>query len=229
MIVSVNKLSIDDIKNRSSYMIDELMTPKDTIISIPQTMNCLEAVQILEDNSLRSAPVLDASKTIYRGNIYRYHIYQYHFHHPEEDLKQILVTRFLKNTTKVVRITDTILDLFFALKDLPYVAVLNADNAFMGIIRHQTLLSFFNQSWAMNEAGYLIMVESLGKKGDLMQLCRLINRYTDIVSCMTLDRNVYHNRSTVVYQLPKDLNILTFQTLIKYLEKRHYNVQYWQF
>lgn len=229
MIVSVNKLSIDDIKNRSSYMIDELMAPKDTIISIPQTMNCLEAVQILEDNSLRSAPVLDASKTIYRGNIYRYHIYQYHFHHPEEDLKQILVTRFLKNTTKVVRITDTILDLFFAVKDLPYVAVLNADNAFMGIIRHQTLLSFFNQSWAMNEAGYLIMVESLGKKGDLMQLCRLINRYTDIVSCMTLDRNVYHNRSTVVYQLPKDLNILTFQTLIKYLEKRHYNVQYWQF
>ncbi|MBG9980771.1 CBS domain-containing protein [Facklamia sp. DSM 111018] len=210
-------------------MIDELMAPKDTIISIPQTMNCLEAVQILEDNSLRSAPVLDASKTIYRGNIYRYHIYQYHFHHPEEDLKQILVTRFLKNTTKVVRITDTILDLFFAVKDLPYVAVLNADNAFMGIIRHQTLLSFFNQSWAMNEAGYLIMVESLGKKGDLMQLCRLINRYTDIVSCMTLDRNVYHNRSTVVYQLPKDLNILTFQTLIKYLEKRHYNVQYWQF
>lgn len=229
MIVSVNKLSIDDIKNRSSYMIDELMAPKDTIISIPQTMNCFEAIQILEENSLRSAPVLDASKTIYRGNIYRYHIYQYHFHHPEEDLKQILVTRFLKNTTKVVRITDTILDLFFAIKDLPYVAVLNTDNAFMGIIRHQTLLSFFNQSWSMNEAGYLIMIESLGKKGDLMQLCRLINRYTDIVSCMTLDRNVYHNRSTVLYQLPKDLNILTFQTLIKYLEKKHYNVRYWQF
>ena len=76
-------------------MINELLIHKNHLTCIPETMNCADAVAILEKEGMRLAPVLDGSNTLFRGNIYRYHIYQYKYHHPEADLTKIPVTHFL--------------------------------------------------------------------------------------------------------------------------------------
>lgn len=209
-------------------MIEALMIPKDVMTVFPETLSCYDALKILEVEGLRCAPVLDGSKTIFRGNIYRYHIYHHKFHHPDCDLTQISVTRFLKNTTKVVRNTDSLYELFFSISDLPYIAVLNLSNSFLGVVRHKTMQDFFKQSWAINEAGYALRVEAIGKHGQLSKVTRLVNRRSDITSAMTIDRGDYYNRSAILYLLPKDLNMLTFQTLLKDLERRKYSVEYWQ-
>ncbi len=209
-------------------MIEALMVPKDVMTVFPRTLSCYEALSILEAEGLRCAPVLDRSKTIYRGNIYRYHIYRHQFHHPECDLTQIPVTHFLKNTTKIVRNTDSLYELFFSMSDLPYIAVLNLSNSFLGVVQHRTMLDFFNQSWSLNEAGYVLKVEAIGKHGQLSKVTRLINRRSDITSCMTIDKGEYYNRSSILYLLPKELNLFTLNTLVKDLERRKYTTEYWQ-
>lgn len=207
-------------------MIQQLMTPKSNLITLSESSNCLDTVNLLEKHHLRCAPVVDDSQTIFRGNIYRYHIYQYHFHHPDEDLSQIPVTRFLKNTTKIVRSHHSLLELCFAIRDLPYVAVLNREQAFLGVIYHQRLLEFFDEAWNMKDVGYILKVETSTQKGELAKVARLVNRHCNIISVMTIDQTKDNPSPFILFQLNQATSILTLQKLLNDLRRRHYNVEY---
>lgn len=205
-------------------MINELIVRKNHLTTIPETMNCREAVAILEEKDLRLAPVLDASNTLFRGNIYRYHIYQYLYHHPDADLTNIPVTRFLKNTTKIMRDTDSIYSLFFAMSDLPYIAVLNEHNTFLGIVRHNTMTDFLAKAWSMEGAGYVIEVKTIGKKGELSKTSRIVNRHTDITASMTLERTDYNTHASILFVLPNSLEPLQLNALKRDFSRKNYPI-----
>lgn len=209
-------------------MIESLMVPKHQLITFSESCNCQQALNLLEKESLRCAPVLDQSQTLYRGNIYRYHIYQYMYHHPHADLEKMQVTHFLKNTSKIVKVNQSLLELFFNIKDLPFIAVLSPDNSFLGVVPHNHLINYFHQAWILEEAGIILCVETLGKKGDLAKISRIINRHCGFLSAMTLNRNEYISHSAILYQLPKDINILNFQSLLRALTRRKFPFNYWQ-
>lgn len=210
-------------------MIKDLMTPKEALITLSEEASAVEALAVLEDQGLRCAPILDSSQTIYRGTLYAHHVYKYGYHHPEADLNQMGVTRFMKNVTKVIHLKDSLLDLLFALKDLPYIAVLDHDQAFLGVVKHETLLNYLYQSWSMPHVGYALMVDAQMDKGNLTRITRIINRYSKILSVITIERNTYNDRPATLFHLPKDLDILSFQTLIKELERRKYQIRFWEY
>ncbi|WP_277423377.1 cyclic di-AMP binding protein CbpA [Vaginisenegalia massiliensis] len=207
-------------------MIQSLIIPKKNLVCIPESCNCLDALSILEDNSQRCAPVLDATNTLYRGNIYRYHIYQYHFHHPEVDLRTLPVTPFLKNTTRVVHEEDSFFKMFFSMADLPYIAVLNQQNSFVGIVNHSQMLDFFSQALAIDEAGWLLEVQTIGAKGELSKIAKLINRHCDITACTTFEQTEYDTPSRCLFILPNYLDQLSFNLLVRDLTRRGYMINH---
>lgn len=209
-------------------MINELLIHKNHLTCIPETMNCADAVAILEKEGMRLAPVLDGSNTLFRGNIYRYHIYQYKYHHPEADLTKIPVTHFLKNTTKIVHDTDSIYGLFFAMSDLPYVAVLNEQNTFLGTISHNAMTRYFAQAWSMQTAGHVLNIRTIGKKGEYERLIKLIHRYSDINSLMSLDEADTNTFGSINFVLPNDLDQLKLNALIRDLNKRGYQTRHYR-
>lgn len=152
------------------------MTPKERITTVPETLNCQDALSILEDTGQRNAPVLDESHTLFRGNIYRYHIYKHFFHHPQEDLSQISVTHFLKNTTRVIRLNDPILQLMFDIKDLPYITVLDEQNRFAGVIYHYDFREYLSQSWRIHDLAYVLKIYYQGLSKEHIRLFRMIHR-----------------------------------------------------
>lgn len=205
-------------------MIKNLVHQKDNIITINETMYCQEAIDILEKHSLRNAPVVDATNTLYRGNIYRYHIYKYKFHNPEADLSQVNVTQFLKNTTRVVNENDTFYQLIFAMRDLPYIAVLNNQNSFTGIIKHETMLNYLAQAWVADKSGYILAIQTRGEKGELNKITRIINRKTDINSAVTFEKTSYDTSTYLMVTLPDYLETVTIRSLVNDLNRRKYEV-----
>lgn len=205
-------------------MIKNLVQHKDNIVTINETMNCLEAIEVLEKHSLRNAPVVDATNTLYRGNIYRYHIYKYKFHHPDADLSQVKVTQFLKNTTRVVNENDTFYQLIFAIHDLPYIAVLNNENVFTGTIQHDTMVNYLAQAWVADKSGYILAIQTRGEKGELNKLARLINRKTDINSAITFEKTTYDTSTYLMVTLPDYLDASTVRALVSDLNRRKYEV-----
>lgn len=206
-------------------MLKNLMIPKERIICISESMNCIDAVEILEDNNLRNAPVVDASGHLFRGNIYRYHIYKYKFHHPEADLSKLSVTFFLKNTTKTILEDDSIVHLLFLIKDLPYIAVLNQDNRFVGVIYHETLLDYFQQAWVMDRTSCLLAVKTRGVKGDLRKLSQMINRFSDISMAITTELTDFNTASYIYFGLPYTMDQFRIKSLLQYLKAKHFDYE----
>ncbi|MCW6660918.1 cyclic di-AMP binding protein CbpA [Aerococcaceae bacterium NML201209] len=206
-------------------MIDALMIHKSQLTCVVESSNCQESLALLEENHLRCAPVLDATSTLYRGNIYRYHIYQYLAQHPDADLSQIPVTHFLKNTTRVVHTNESMFQLFFAMTDLPYVAVLDAQNAFLGIIKHNAMLNFLAQAWVMDKAGFVLEVHTLGGTGELAKISKIINKYCDISTAVTLEETAYDTGARILFVLPHYLDQVLFNRLIRDLERKQYKLK----
>ena len=73
-------------------------------------------------SGFRCVPVLDESGKLFRGNIYKMHIYR---HKSRGGDMQLPVTQLLKNATKFISINSAFFNIFFTIKDLPYITVLD--------------------------------------------------------------------------------------------------------
>ena len=112
---------------------NSLIKPKATLTTLPETATLDEALTVLEDTGYRCVPVLDKSGKIFRGNIYKMHLYR---HKARQGDMHLPVTALLKNATKFISINAAFFSIFFAIRDLPYIAVLDNNNQFYGILTH---------------------------------------------------------------------------------------------
>ena len=165
-------------------LIKELSLAKTKVRTVPETVTLEEALDLLEEYKYRCVPILDETGTIYRGNIYRMHLYK---HKSEGKDMSLPVTHLLKNATKFVHTSSSFFSIFFMIKDLPYITVLDENDHFYGILTHSALINLLEQSWKIDSGSYVLTVAAAGEKGDLAAITRIMNRHSDIMSCITLD------------------------------------------
>lgn len=111
-------------------LIKSLVLKKEFLTTVKETVTLEEALKILEDSGFRCVPILDESGTIFRGNIYKMHIYR---HKSQGGDMSLPVTYLLKNATKTIPVNAPFFKVFFNIKDLPYIAVLDENANFYGI------------------------------------------------------------------------------------------------
>lgn len=165
-------------------LIKSLCIPKNKLTTVSETVTLQEAIDILEKSGFRCIPILDETGTIFRGNIYKMHIYRHKANGGDMSLP---VTHLLKNATKFISIDASFFKVFFSIKELPYISVLDEDNRFYGILTHSSLLNMLQQSWNVNTGSYVLTIASTGQKGDLANMAKIISRFCSISSCITLD------------------------------------------
>jgi len=165
-------------------LIKELSLAKTRVRTVPETVTLEEALELLETYGYRCVPILDESGKIYRGNIYRMHIYK---HKSEGKDMSLPVTHLLKNATKYVHTYSTFYSIFFMIKDLPYITVLDENNHFYGILTHSALISLLEQSWKLNTGSYVLTIGAGGERGDLADIAKIVSRQVGIMSTITMD------------------------------------------
>lgn len=201
-------------------LIKELSLAKTRVRTVPETVTLEEALELLEEYGFRCVPILDETGKIYRGNIYRMHIYK---HKSEGGDMTLPVTHLLKNATKFVHTYSSFYEIFFMIKDLPYITVLDEDNHFYGILTHSALINLLEQSWKIDEGSFVLTVAAGGVKGDLANMARAINRYANIISVMTLDSEESSIRRTIV-TLDPDATEDDVEKIKVILDRRGYGV-----
>ena len=202
-------------------LIKQLSLPKSIVTTISEEATLQEAISLLEETGYRCVPVLDKSGKIFRGNIYKMHIYRHKAGGGDMDLP---VTHLLKNATKYVHITSSFFKIFFMIKDLPYITVLDENNNFYGILTHSSLIDLLQQSWSIDQGSYVLTIASPGEKGDLANISRAINRYCSIMSCITLDIQRENNIRRTIMTLEPGVTAKTVGELSKYLDRRGFKV-----
>lgn len=201
-------------------LIKELSLAKTRVRTVPETVTLEEALELLEDYGYRCVPVVDETKKLYRGNIYRMHLYK---HKSEGGDMSLPVTYLLKNATKYVHTYSSFYNIFFMIKDLPYITVLDENNHFYGILTHSALISLLEQSWNLKTGSYVLTIAVSGDKGDLANVSKIINRYSSIMSTMTLDSEQDSIRRLIM-TLEPEATASDVEKISEQLDRRGYRV-----
>lgn len=197
-----------------------LIKTKDQLTTLPETATLEEALTVLETSSYRCVPVLDKSGRIFRGNIYKMHLYRHKsrggdMHQP--------VTALLKNATKFVSINSAFFSVFFAMRDLPYIAVLNENNQFYGILTHHSMLRMLAAGWNVNNGSYVLTVTTPDERGSLMTASKEITRYCQIVNVLSFDPE-HSAMKQVLFTLPADVDHDKMEKIVHRLQKKGFEV-----
>lgn len=202
-------------------LIRSLAIPKRDLTVVKESATLQEAIDILEESGYRCVPILDETGSLFRGNIYKMHIYRHKANGGDMSLP---VTHLLKNATKFISIDSSFFKIFFTIKELPYIAVLNRDNTFFGILTHSSLLNMLAQSWSVDAGSYVLTIVVPSRKGDLFQITKIVNRTSSIANVITLDVNRDDVLRRVLVTLPADATKAELETVINGLEKQEFKV-----
>ena len=202
-------------------LIKSLVRKKDYLTTVNEKATLEEALQILEDSGYRCVPILDDTGTIFRGNIYKMHIYR---HKSQGGDMSLPVTYLLKNATKTIKVNSPFFKVFFNIKDLPYISVLDEDNKFYGILTHSRLLDMLSDAWNIRNGSYVLTVLSDNSRGNLVKMSKTISKYTNMASVMTLDAAAGELTGDFVrrtlFTLPAGVTEETLRTVVDRLQKK---------
>lgn len=206
-------------------LIKSLVLKKDYLTTVNEKATLEEALKVLEDSGFRCVPILDDNGTIFRGNIYKMHIYRHKSQGGEMDLP---VTYLLKNATKTIKVNSPFFKVFFNIKDLPYISVLDEENKFYGILTHSRLLDMLSDAWNIKNGSYVLTVLSDNSRGNLVKMSKIISKYTNMASVMTLDASASELGGDFVrrtlFTLPSGVSEITMKTVVDKLQRKGYVV-----
>ncbi|RMC59785.1 cyclic di-AMP binding protein CbpA [Lactobacillus sp. ESL0259] len=206
-------------------LIKSLVIKKDYLTTVNEHATLEEALKTLEDSGFRCVPILDDTGTIFRGNIYKMHIYR---HKSQGKDMNLPVTYLLKNATKTIKVNSPFFKVFFTIKDLPYISVLDEENKFYGILTHSRLLDMLSDAWNIKNGSYVLTVLTDNSRGNLAKMSKIISKYCAIAGVMSLDARTAGKTDNAVrrilFTLPAGLTEDVLKEIVKRLEKKGYVV-----
>lgn len=202
-------------------LIKPLVLKKDYLTTVNEKATLAEALKTLEDSGYRCVPILDDTGTIFRGNIYKMHIYR---HKSQGGDMSLPVTYLLKNATKTIKVNSPFYKVFFNIKDLPYIAVLDEDNKFYGILTHSSLLNMLSDAWNINDGSYVLTVLSDNRRGNLTKIVKAIYKYSNLAGCLTLDVGKGEYVRRTLFTLPEGVSKTTMENIVARIQKKGFVV-----
>lgn len=197
-------------------LVQSLCIPKHQCVKILETATIREALQTLEETGYRCVPVLDQTGQLFKGNIYKMHIYRHGMNGGSLDDN---VMTLIKNTTKFIYTGSNFFEVFFSIKELPYIAVLNDDGQFFGILPHGKMLGMLEEAWNRDSGSYILTVALSEQKGALEKIAKIVNKYSTVASLMTLDAKSSVMRRVLI-TLPTDCDEKTKKKIVKKLNEK---------
>lgn len=198
------------------------ITPKSDITTVTENTTIAQVNELFnspEEAHTRTMPILDESGKLFRGNVYKQHVYE---HIAKQGDMNLPVTAIMRNSTKFIYTTSQFYEVFFAIRDLPFIAVLDENHYFTGIFTHDALMDLLSQSWSVRSGGVAIAISTHNTQGDLSKISKIITRYSNIESLLTIQSEL--KPLTVLFTLPLQEDSEQLEKLIKRLEKKGYHV-----
>ncbi|GMA69536.1 hypothetical protein GCM10025879_07820 [Leuconostoc litchii] len=196
-----------------------LVIPKSKLTTVTENATIQEVYDIFnapENAHTRTMPILDESGKLFRGNIYKQHVFE---HIAKGENMNLPATAIMRNSTKFIYTTSKFYEVFFAIRDLPFIAVLDENHQFYGIFTHDALMDLLSQSWSVRSGSVAIAVQTHNTQGDLSKISKIITRYSNIESLLTLKSDF--KPLTVLFTLPLSVDSDQLHKLITHLKKRY--------
>lgn len=194
---------------------------KKDVIHCKASQTLEEALQVLEKTGYRCIPVLDNKKKKFLGNIYQSNIYRYMA--KQEGPMEANIMTLVKNEDHFVYESAPFLKVFFNIRRLPYLAVLNDQDEFLGILPHSKLIDVFEDAWGKTNGGYSLTIAANEYQGALYKMVSYIRKHHNIEGLITIDDEHKLYRRIIV-TIPKETTEKELTQLVKGLERKGFAI-----
>lgn len=193
---------------------------KDVVVTVKENDTKEHALKTLAESGYRCIPVLDETGEKYVGNIYKVDLLK---EEVDDGLDGTLANIISDKEDGYITEEAPFFSVFQTIKRLPYLAVVEEDQEFLGILTNANVISVLEDAWGANRGSYSYTIGTLEFAGALQQILKIINKYCTIESVVTLNNDLKYVRRVCVV-LPKDVNEATADKISKDLDKNNFTV-----
>lgn len=189
---------------------------KSDVKYVTEDFSILEAREFLEKTGFRCVPILDKSKTYFVGNVYEIDTYKY------KGSLEDPVTNIAKNNKDFVHEHDPFFRIFFTIRKLPFLAVLDEDDEFVGILTHSIVMDVAEDAFGVLAKGYSITIGTYDFQNTLKRISEIVSKYSSIQTLITLYSEDFVRQ--IVLTLPEQTEKETVDVIIKELTEAKYSI-----
>lgn len=189
---------------------------KSDVKYVTEDFSILEAREFLEKTGFRCVPILDKSKTYFVGNVYEIDTYKY------KGSLEDPVTNIAKNNKDFVHEHDPFFRIFFTIRKLPFLAVLDEDDEFVGILTHSIVMDVAEDAFGVRAKGYSITIGTYDFQNTLKRISEIVSKYSSIQTLITLYSEDFVRQ--IVLTLSEQTEKETVDVIIKELTEAKYSI-----
>lgn len=212
------------LNNLESWEVEKMIVSNDYVVKqeviyVKETDSMEKAIGKLNDSGFRCIPVLDEERNQFLGNIYKVHILEYE---KEHDLNGT-VKDLVRDQEGFVREDDPFFKVFSSIKKLPYLAIVDGEGEFLGILTHANVITVLENAWGANNGSYSLTIGTVEFSGALQKMLKVINKHCNVQSVISLNNNSKYARRVCIV-LPKNVNSNEVERIKKELYKNNFQV-----
>lgn len=189
---------------------------KSLVKFITEDYSIAQARQHLQETGFRCVPILDKEGKKFLGNVYEIDTYKY------DGSLDDSVLNIADDKNAIVHEVESFFHVFFTIKKLPFLAVLDDNQEFSGILTHASVMNVAEDAFAVHTKGHAITVGVFDFDHTLANLTKIISKYSSIQSMITLHSTNFVRQ--IVFTVPKSVDEKTLNALIQALEDKNFNV-----
>ncbi len=193
---------------------------KSDVKSIHDGFTVGQAYEYLKQSGYRSIPVLAKNGVDFVGLIYKVHLLEYLYE--KKGVETDPIHSLIKNQDAYIFEEDSFYKAFLTIKRLPFIAVLNEEKEFMGIITHANVMDVLEDSFGLKTGGYTLTIATIEHKGAIKDLVSLI-KDINIGGLLTLDNGEKYLRR-IILNLPPELTKDKVDKIVQKLEEKEFRV-----
>lgn len=192
-----------------------------SVVTVKENDSMKLALQTLSESGYRCIPVLDESGEKYVGNIYKVHLLKYERENGSLDTP---LTELIANEENGrIKEDDPFFKVFSNIKELPFLAVVNDEDDFLGILTNGNVIQVLENAWGVHNGSYSLTIGTIEYAGVLTKMLKIVNKYCNVQSVISLNNDSKYVRRVCIV-LPEEVDEATTKIIAQDLEDNNLTV-----
>lgn len=163
------------------------------------TVNTSDSAQValerLNTSGFRCIPVLSDNHTKFVGNVYKVTLLEYFVEHGNLDVS---VGELAEDQNGFISEESSFYEVFYSIKTLPYLAVLDEKGHFSGIMTHAKVFELLEEAWGYKTGSCALTIALPDAEGILINVLKTIKKHATVHCIFSLDNDSSYLRRVIV-------------------------------
>ena len=193
---------------------------KGNVIFVREKDIMQDVLDKLSETGYRCIPVLDDLGKKYIGNIYKVDLLKYE---RENTLDGTLEELISDKENGSIKEEDSFFKVFKSIKQLPFLAVVDDEKEFLGILTNGNVIQVLENAWGVHNGSYSFTIGTIEYAGALQKMLKIVNKYCNVQSVISLNNNSAYVRRVVIV-LPEEVDEETAKKIEIDLDKNNFTI-----